>query len=175
MRYLAFDYGTEYSGLAVGGDISTSAEPLPPLAMNNGWANEQQLRRMVTEWSPDAFVLGLPATPTQAREDQAKTQRPMNLAKRVHSFSAYLQRKFAKPCYFIDERLSSRVMEQKLKDSGIQADKGVLDSMVACALLLEWLEQQNNRKENIKHCDKNANESTKDNATISSTANLDDD
>ncbi|MBE8182583.1 MAG: Holliday junction resolvase RuvX [Candidatus Portiera sp.] len=148
MRYLAFDYGTQSSGIAVGGDISCSAEPLPALTMNNGWADDEQLYKLVAEWSPDAFVLGLPATPAQAAE--SKTSQPINIAKRVHSFSAYLQRKFNRPCHLIDERLSSRVMEEKLKDMGVKAEAGVLDSMVACALLQGWLEQQENTKDNTK-------------------------
>lgn len=144
MRYLAFDYGTQYSGIAVGGDISSSAEPLAPLAMNNGWADDEQLYKLVAEWSPDAFILGMPATPAQAKAEQAKTAQPINLAKRVHSFSAYLTRKFDRPCHFIDERLSSRVMEQKLRSMGLQPQAGTLDSMVACALLHLWLDNKNN-------------------------------
>lgn len=147
-KYLAFDYGTKWTGMAVGSELTGGAEALPPLSMENGRADEKQLQKIVDNWQPDGFVLGMPAKPEEAHTNQTETTspiNPINLPKRIHSFAAFLKRKFDKPYYFIDERLSSRVMESNLKSTGAKPSvvQDNLDSLVAQALLCEWLQQRN--------------------------------
>ncbi len=105
--YLAFDYGIRRMGVAVGQTVSRSATALSILLVKNGRPHSEQLDRLVEDWQPAGFVLGLPAEP--------ETQGPINIAKRVRSFASYLTRRYHKPCFFIDERLSSRVIKDKEK------------------------------------------------------------
>ena len=149
-RYLALDYGTKRTGLAVGDDLSGSSQAISPLPMKQGRADEKELQKVVDKWQPDAFVLGLPASPrahyaanlsTKAGKIQDKDQIP-NINKRVKNFAEFLGRKFSLPCYFVDENLSSRVAEQEMKQAGMRSKeiKQNLDSVVANSLLREWLE-----------------------------------
>ena len=127
--FLAFDYGTRRMGIAVGQSITGSATPLKLLAMKNGRPQPAQLDKLVGEWSPAGFVLGMPAGP------QAPTN--VNIARRVKSFAGYLRRRYRKPCFFVDERLSSRVIAARHTNTN-QA----VDSEVAQALLGAWLAEQ---------------------------------
>lgn len=130
--YLAFDYGISRMGVAVGQTVSLSATALEILAAKGGKPQPEQLDRLVKDWRPAGFVLGLPAEP--------KANGRINIAKRVRSFAAYLTRRYHKPCFFIDERLSSRVV----RDKGY---KGYIDSLVAQALLNDWLAQSARQEE----------------------------
>ena len=138
--YLAFDYGTVRTGMAVGEDLTCCAEPLKPLRMKHGWADEEQLADVIIRWQPDAFVIGMPDIPNKHNKGE------INIAARAQSFAAYLNRKFTKPCYFTDERLTSRLMEVKQKE---EKDKVSLDSRVAQALLCEWLCESTANTQNI--------------------------
>lgn len=139
--YLAFDYGIRRIGVAVGQTISQSATALSILMVKNGRPQSEQLDRLVEDWHPAGFVLGLPAEP--------KTQGPINIARRVRSFAAYLTRRYHKPCFFIDERLSSRVIKDReygghrenRENRENKSHKGHIDSLVAQALLNDWLAQ----------------------------------
>jgi len=136
--YLAFDYGIRKMGVAVGQTVSRSATALSILMVKNGRPQSEQLDRLVEDWHPAGFVLGLPAEP--------ETKGPINIAKRVRSFAAYLTRRYHKPCFFIDERLSSRVIKDKEYGKKYRESKGhkgyhkaYIDSLVAQALLNDWL------------------------------------
>ena len=77
---------------------------------------------------------------------------PVNLAKRIKSFAEFLNRKFSKPCYFIDERLSSRAAQSDLKQAGVARPKirENLDSVVAGELLREWLADPRSKEDEAK-------------------------
>ena len=155
MKYLAFDYGTQKTGLAVGSSVAsnlTQPQPLPPLKMKNGRADEAQLQKVINEWRPDAFLLGLPQEPDFAATESESSSSPVNLAKRIKSFAEFLNRKFSKPCYFIDERLSSRAAQSDLKQAGVARPKikKNLDSVVAGELLREWLADPRSKEDEVR-------------------------
>ena len=114
-------------GVAVGQKITGSASPLAILTMKNGKPQPQQLNKLVDEWVPDGFVLGMPAEPCEPTD--------VNIVKRVKSFAGYLQRRYQKPCFFVDERLSTRVIKERYK-------KRFVDSEVAQALLGAWFAEK---------------------------------
>ena len=138
--FLAFDYGTVHTGVAVGQSVTGTAMPLAPLGMKNNKADKTQLDSLITEWQPTGFVLGMPALPDG---DHCR-----NIAKRVCSFARYLDRHYSRSCYFVDERLSSRSLEDTCLEERMRgdprvrsiADKTAADSRVAQALLCAWLQ-----------------------------------
>ena len=133
--YLAFDYGMSRMGVAVGQTVSGSATALSVLHIKNGKPQPKQLDKLMKDWAPDGFILGMPDAP-QAEHD-------MNIARRVKSFADYLRRRYSKPCFFIDERLSSRIAEAHYAD-GVQED--LIHSLVAQTLLNDWLRRHSARQ-----------------------------
>lgn len=134
---MAFDYGISRCGIAVGEDISCFAQALRPLKMKNGQAQEEELTSLLAKWQPDAFVIGIPLSLSNLKADKLPKPK-INIADRVIKFADYLKRKFDRPCYFVDERLSSRIVAREQKAN---KDKASLDSRVAQMLLTEWLNQ----------------------------------
>ncbi len=147
--FLAFDYGTVRTGVAVGQSVTGTAMPLAPLGMKNNKADKTQLDSLIAEWQPTGFVLGMPALPDG--------DHCINIAKRVRSFAGYLNRHYSRSCYFVDERLSSRSLEDTCSEARLPgeprvraaADQAAADSRVAQALLCAWLQTAFPRDEEV--------------------------
>ena len=57
---MAFDYGTQKIGIAVGQSILSSATALAPIKARDGIPDWGTLEKIVAEWQPDHFVVGMP-------------------------------------------------------------------------------------------------------------------
>ena len=93
-----FDYGTHHIGLAVGQGVTQTASPLTILPAKQGIPNWDTLSKLVLEWSPDRFIVGLPI-------NMDETDSPMSA--RAIKFARRLSGRFDLPYEMIDERLSS--------------------------------------------------------------------
>lgn len=95
---LGFDFGTTRIGVAIGQSITGTAQPLDPLKAKEGIPNWDEITRIVEEWKPDAFVVGLPLDMDGSENEMC--QRARKFAKRLHG-------RFNLPYHMMDERLSS--------------------------------------------------------------------
>lgn len=95
---LGFDFGTTRIGVAIGQSITGTAQPLDPLKAKEGIPNWDEITRIVEEWKPDAFVVGLPLDMDGSENEMC--QRARKFAKRLHG-------RFYLPYHMMDERLSS--------------------------------------------------------------------
>lgn len=129
--YLAFDYGTRRIGVAVGQSVTRTANPLTTVHVRHGRIDWDALARLVAEWQPDGFVLGLPGT---------ADGRPHALKPAIERFARRLHGRFQRPVAFVDERLSSYAAgrEQSLHAAG-------LDAAAARLILESWLAAPENR------------------------------
>lgn len=98
LTLLAFDYGARRIGVAIGETLMRSARPLEVLQSRDGVPNWPSISRLVEQWSPDLFVVGLPVT------DDGHEQ-PM--APAIRRFARRLHGRFGLRVSTIDERLSS--------------------------------------------------------------------
>ena len=57
---MAFDFGTQKMGMAVGQSTIESANPLALFPMKDGIPDWNQLLKIVKEWQPNLFLVGLP-------------------------------------------------------------------------------------------------------------------
>ncbi len=57
---MAFDFGTQKTGMAVGQALIESANPLPLFPMKDGIPNWDNLLKIVKQYQPDLFIIGLP-------------------------------------------------------------------------------------------------------------------
>lgn len=95
---LGFDFGTTRMGVAIGQSVTGTAQPLDPIKAKDGIPNWDDIAKIVEEWKPDAFVVGLPLDMDGVENEMC--QRARKFAKRLHG-------RFNLPYHMMDERLSS--------------------------------------------------------------------
>ena len=133
MRYLAIDYGTKRTGLAVCDAGETIASPYDVLQGQKDLV--QRIGRIVASENIGAIVVGLPLNMDDSEGPQAK---------RVRAFARQLESQIQVPVHLQDERLSSFGAEQKLGEIGLSKGKQRerLDALAAAEILQAFLEQK---------------------------------
>ncbi|MCY7316603.1 MAG: Holliday junction resolvase RuvX [Rubrivivax sp.] len=116
--YLCFDYGSRRVGVAVGNTLMRQAQPLRTIAVV-GDARFVALQALLTEWQPQALVVGVPFHPDGASHDN--TQRARRFARQLHG-------RFGLPVHEVDERYSTT---EALAAGAVDADAA------AAAIILE--------------------------------------
>jgi putative Holliday junction resolvase len=94
LSFLAFDFGTRRTGVAVGNSLLRQATPLRTLAAA-GDAVFGAIEPLIAEWRPDALVVGVPLHPDGTPHDN--TRRAQRFARRLHG-------RFRLPVHEVDER-----------------------------------------------------------------------
>lgn len=123
---MAFDFGSQKMGIAVGNSLTASAQPLPLFAMNDGIPDWSKLLKLVGEWQPDLCVVGLPLNMDDSESE---------LSRRARKFARRLKHQINKPVWMLDERLSTREARQSVAQIG-QRRGGKLPSADAMAAVL---------------------------------------
>jgi putative holliday junction resolvase len=133
---LAFDFGTRRIGVASGDTLTRTARELTTLERTRGipW---DEIDRLVGEYAPAQFVVGLPynmdGTPTLLTDTS-------------RAFGADLKNRYRKSVALVDERLSSREAEDQLRAAraaGLRRRRTThadVDMVAARILLLRWFE-----------------------------------
>ena len=119
--FLAFDFGTQRTGVATGNRLTRTASPQPTVIANNGQRlNAVALR--INEWQPDALVVGVPFHPDgAAHENTARAQK----------FARQLRARFLLQVFEVDERYSTT---EAISMGAIDAD-----AASACIILEQFL------------------------------------
>jgi putative holliday junction resolvase len=124
---LAFDFGLKRIGVAVGEPELGTAHPLPAVA------GFPQIEKLVLEWQPARFVVGLPVAERGAHP----------LARRVERFARQLEGRFHRPVSRVDERFTSVEAESRLKAARTKSPiKKNIDSVAAQLILEQYLNDQ---------------------------------
>ncbi len=136
MRYLAIDYGTKRTGLAVCDAGETIASPLAVVQGRKELI--ERVKRVVASEDIGAIVVGLPLNMDGTEGPQAKL---------VLAFAKELGRQIPIPIYLQDERLSSFEAEHKLNDIGLTRGKKRerLDALAAADILQMFLDEKTGR------------------------------
>lgn len=144
---LGFDYGLERIGVAVGQELTGTANALTTIRASDGKPDWDAIRRLIEQWQPDAVVVGLPVNMDGTYHE---------LTYRAKRFGNQLHGRYNLRAYFVDERLSSLEAERLLKEqrgkrkAGQMTGKskpsrrhaGDIDKMAARVILETWLAQQ---------------------------------
>ena len=119
--FLAFDFGIKRTGVATGNRLTRTASPQPTMVANNDQRLAAAALR-VTEWQPDALVVGVPFYPDGAAHDNTL---------RAQKFARQLRAKFLLPVFEVDERYSTtEAISIGAKDA---------DAASACIILEQFL------------------------------------
>ena len=132
---MAFDFGTQKMGIAIGQSTIESANPLPLFVMKDGIPDWNQLLKLVKEWQPNLFLVGLPLNMDDSESE---------LSLRARKFARRLKHRLNMPVWMVDERLSSREAREQIKSYQQQgrAKRVATDNVVACLLIESWFNEQ---------------------------------
>lgn len=128
---LAFDFGTRRIGVAVGNELLGSARELAPLPARDGIPDWSRVERLVEEWQPGLFVVGLPL-----ELDGSESE----MCRRARKFGKRLFGRFGVPCEMVDERGTTREAKAIARERGHRGnyrDDGV-DGISAVLILESW-------------------------------------
>jgi putative Holliday junction resolvase len=127
---LAFDFGTQRIGVAVGETTLGVAHPLTTLA-HRGKKHFDAIGELIAEWHPALLLVGLP---THADGT------PHVMTARARRFGAELNRRFALPVAFGDERFTTREASSRSRGASARARKEMRDAFAAQVMLQAYLD-----------------------------------
>jgi len=138
LSYLCFDFGLKRIGVASGNDLLKIGNELSPIQARDGIPDWSIIEKLVKEWLPDKFIVGLPL-------NMDGTQSDMSL--RATKFGKRLKGRFNKDVNMMDERLSSYEAKSQIQaQKGKQLDFGIhsVDGIAACLILESWFAMKDN-------------------------------
>ncbi|MEC9364890.1 Holliday junction resolvase RuvX [Sinimarinibacterium flocculans] len=133
--YLAFDFGLQRTGAAIGDDFTGRARALASFP-GEDW---KAVLDLVDQWRPAALIVGLPL-------DRDGSEQPMTAAAR--RFAAQLGERSGLPVHLADERYSSLAADELLREARAsgrmtrRVRKGDRDAQAARVILQQWLESR---------------------------------
>lgn len=130
---LAFDFGEVRIGVAQGDAEVGLSHPLTTVTGGSNEAKFEAVAKLVGEWQPVQFVVGLPVHADGTEHDLTRLSR---------KFGRRLQGRFKLPVYWVDERMSSLYAESLLAEAQVfgRKQKAVLDQVAAQAILQGFFE-----------------------------------
>jgi putative Holliday junction resolvase len=119
--FLAFDFGLKRTGVATGNRLTRTATPQGSIAAE-GDARFSAIALKISEWQPDALVVGIPFHPDGASHDNTV---------RALKFARQLRGRFGLQVFEVDERYSTtEALSQAASDA---------DAASACIILEQFL------------------------------------
>jgi putative holliday junction resolvase len=132
---LGFDFGMKNIGIAVGQELTSTANPLTAIKARDGIPDWSQIEKLLKEWQPDLLIVGLPL-------NMDGTEQEMTAA--AKRFGNRLNGRFNIPVEWQDERLTTY---EALDQMGIRSkmdsrQRSDVDQLSAQLILQSWLNQQ---------------------------------
>jgi putative Holliday junction resolvase len=139
MRYLAIDYGTKRTGLAICDATETITSPHAVLHGQKELLNK--IAKIVDAENVEAIVLGLPLNMAGSESSQTKL---------VLKFAEKLKDRLSIPVHLQDERLSSFSAEEKIAPADFTRGKKKkrIDAIAAAEILEAFLERKTTDDDN---------------------------
>ena len=134
---LAFDFGRRRIGVAVGQQVTGSANPLCVVRNSDSGPDWQEIDKILQEWQPACLIVGMPSNADGSRA---------KIAAYVDQFIDELGR-FKRPVYTVDERYTSLEAEEMLKSERAMGMRGrirkeMIDSTAAVLIAERWLRKE---------------------------------
>lgn len=138
LQLISIDFGLKRIGLAVGNNLTNSAQALTTLTTDKPFEISAELKTIIKEWQPNLLILGMPYN--------ADGSEP-KLVKSIKRFAKVLNDTFNLPIEYIDESFTSFEASKQLKDlrqSGKRkrsVSKSDIDKAAAAVMLQRWLDK----------------------------------
>jgi putative Holliday junction resolvase len=136
LTLFGIDFGTRKIGIAVGQTLTRTAMGIAVVAVRNGEPDWIEFDKLVKQWKPGAFVVGMPYNMDGSESDMLEQAR---------KFSTTLTTRYMCPCHPIDERLSTRAAKEISRNNAQLRgkrpnDRAQVDAMAAQLLLESWFD-----------------------------------
>ncbi len=119
--FLAFDFGTQRTGVAVGNRLTRCAQAIKTVKAE-GDARFAPIAALIKEWQPHALVVGVPHHPDG---------NPHEMTGRAKRFARQLAGRFSLPVHEVDERYSSvEAAAQGAKDLDAESARIILEQFL---------------------------------------------
>ena len=113
--FLGFDFGMKNIGVAVGQELTKTANPLTVIKAREGIPNWDQIKTLLDQWSPQLLVVGLPLNMDGSEQEMTAAAR---------RFGNRLNGRFHIPVDWQDERLTTfEALDQLGIRSKMQSNK----------------------------------------------------
>ena len=126
---VSFDYGLTETGVAIGQTITGNARGVATLVMNEGRPRWREIKDIVTEYSPNILLVGLPLHMDGEESEMSEAAR---------DFARSLEEKTNLPVELQDERLTTKEADDRLmfaKQDGIAKTD---HEVAACIIFEDW-------------------------------------
>lgn len=129
---MAFDFGGERIGVAVGETSTGLAHPLTTIGGGTIDARFDAISRLIADWKPSRLLVGLPVHLDGTEHE---------MTARARRFARRLEGRFGIAVELVDERLTTREAASRLHDAGVdeRRQRPVRDRVAAQAILETWL------------------------------------
>lgn len=133
--YIGFDFGFKRIGTAVGQRLTSTASPLETIPAMHGVPDWDVVKKLISQWRPDAFVVGLPT---------CIDDKELYTTAASRRFAKALEKRFSLPVHLVDERLSTVEARDHLFSEGgyKKLKKTAVDSIAACIILERFLSER---------------------------------
>jgi len=128
---LGFDFGPRKIGVAVGQRVTGSASALTTVRSRRDKPDWERIGQLVSEWNPQAAVVGLPFNMDDTEGE---------IAPGARRFARQLQGRFGLEVHLVDERLTSLEAQRHLGKNAASLE--AIDAMAAKLILETWLGEQ---------------------------------
>jgi putative Holliday junction resolvase len=130
---IGFDFGSRRIGVAVGETTTRIASPLGAIEAEANEARFEQIGRIVDEWHPAGFVVGLPKHSDGSEHAVARL---------AEKFGRRLEARYNVPVMYVDETLTSAEAEASLKRTRTRpGSKSDVDALAAALILQSFLDE----------------------------------
>lgn len=127
---LGFDFGTVWTGVAVGQTITAQATPLKAIKSHHQKPDWSSIEQLIKTWQPEKLIVGLPIKLDGTNNKMTRTSQ---------KFSRQLQGRFYIDTELVDERLTTREAYSIAIESGKYRRKTEIDSISAMLIIESWL------------------------------------
>jgi putative Holliday junction resolvase len=121
---MGFDFGSSKIGVSIGQGLTSTATALTIIRAQDGIPDWDALDKLVSEWQPKVFVVGLPLNMDDTMSDMAKA---------ATRFSRRLNGRYHIRAEMMDERLSTFEAKEF---------SGQVDAIAAKLILETWLNRE---------------------------------
>ena len=135
MKAMGIDYGLARIGIALSDDTKFLATPYETYKRTGEEQDIQYLLDIITTKNVDEIVCGIPMNMAGVEQE---------IAKRTREFMSVLQGRINIEINFVDERLSSLMAEEMLKETerDWKKRKEKLDAVAASIILQDYLDER---------------------------------
>ena len=140
MRVMALDIGTKRVGVALSDQLGIAANAKGTFEYNKEEELIEKVEERLKRFEADSIVVGLPVNMNGSKGQAAQ---------KILQLVDVLKKKLTVPVYMFDERLSTVMAENLLKEADLSRKKRkkIIDTTSAQIILQGYLETQRQKKE----------------------------